>query len=240
EPGTLLGSVEADDAVHSVERISDPDRLHAIKDIIAADDVLLADGHHRYSVARAYRDEVRAATGRTNTRAERTLAFVNELVEDQLCIEAIHRLYTGISADSLREYLNRFFEFSPATSSPTILADMVARKRLVILWPDGACEWLMPRCGVFDNVRGLDGVWLEMALENSGAEVTYQHGLTEMKNRVKTEDFTAGILIRPTTIEEIQRTAREGLLMPPKSTFFTPKLLTGWVLRASEPLPRRK
>jgi uncharacterized protein (DUF1015 family) len=41
----------------------------------------------------------------------------------------------------------------------------------------------------------------------------------------------AAIFIRPTSITEIRRTAEEGLLMPPKSTFFTPKLRTGLVLR---------
>jgi uncharacterized protein (DUF1015 family) len=41
----------------------------------------------------------------------------------------------------------------------------------------------------------------------------------------------AGVLIRPTGIDEIRRTAHEGLLMPPKSTFFTPKLRTGLVIR---------
>ena len=39
------------------------------------------------------------------------------------------------------------------------------------------------------------------------------------------------MLIRPVDIAEIERTAREGVLMPPKSTFFTPKLRTGLVLR---------
>ncbi len=39
------------------------------------------------------------------------------------------------------------------------------------------------------------------------------------------------MLIRPVSIDEIERTAREGLLMPPKSTFFTPKLRTGFVIR---------
>jgi uncharacterized protein (DUF1015 family) len=39
------------------------------------------------------------------------------------------------------------------------------------------------------------------------------------------------VLIRPTGIDEIRRTADEGLLMPPKSTFFTPKLRTGLVMR---------
>ena len=39
------------------------------------------------------------------------------------------------------------------------------------------------------------------------------------------------VLIRPVSVAEIERTAREGVLMPPKSTFFTPKLRTGFVIR---------
>jgi len=42
---------------------------------------------------------------------------------------------------------------------------------------------------------------------------------------------SAGILIRPVPFDEIVRTAERGDLMPPKSTFFTPKLLTGLVIR---------
>ena len=55
--------------------------------------MLIADGHHRYGISRTYRDEVRAATGRTDTPAEETLTFVSELVADQLSVAAIHRLY---------------------------------------------------------------------------------------------------------------------------------------------------
>jgi uncharacterized protein (DUF1015 family) len=40
------------------------------------------------------------------------------------------------------------------------------------------------------------------------------------------------VLISPVSIAEIERTARERLLMPPKSTFFTPKVRTGLVLRS--------
>ena len=42
---------------------------------------------------------------------------------------------------------------------------------------------------------------------------------------------TAAVLIRPVSVPEIERTAREGVVMPPKSTFFTPKLRTGLVIR---------
>jgi len=205
---------------------------------MATDDVLIADGHHRYGVSQQYRDEIRAATGRTDTAAEYTLAFINELVADQLSIEAIHRVYTGCSLDQLRADLSGCFALSPAPApSPGLLAEMVESGRLVLLHPDGSAEWLTPRPGAFDGVRALDGAWLEHALAGSPARVDYQHGLDEMIELVGSGAVTAGILIRPTSLAEIQRTAREGLLMPPKSTFFTPKLRTGLVLRPTEPLP---
>ena len=96
----------------------------------------------------------------------------------------------------------------------------------------GAATWtLSPRPGAFDDVRALDGAWLEAALADTPAEVTYQHGLEEVLAAVAEGRAVAAVLIRPVGIAEIERTAREGLLMPPKSTFFTPKLKTGLVIR---------
>ena len=68
-------------------------------------------------------------------------------------------------------------------------------------------------------------------LATSGAEVAYQHGLDEVLGAVESGAAAAAVLIRPVGVTEIERTAREGLLMPPKSTFFTPKLRTGFVVR---------
>ena len=62
-------------------------------------------------------------------------------------------------------------------------------------------------------------------------KVAYQHGYREIIEQLATAKFTAAVLIRPVSVSEIQRTASEGLLMPPKSTFFTPKLQTGLVIR---------
>ncbi len=231
-PGEPVGSMTADGVVHTVERVTDPARLARIQAIIAADDVLLADGHHRYAIARTYRDEVRAATGRTDTAAEQTLTFVNELVEDQLSIEAIHRLYTDVALADLKATLARFFMLTPApTPTPSTLAQMVDDGCLVLLEPDGSASWLRPMPEAFAGVRALDGAYLEHALADLPAAVSYQHGLDEMRHAVTSGAFTAGVLIRPTSLAEIERTAREGLLMPPKSTFFTPKLRTGFVLR---------
>lgn len=237
EPGEPVGEMVAEGVVHTVERVSDPVRIAGITAILAADDVLIADGHHRYSISRTYRDEVRAASGHTDTEAEFTLTFVNELVADQLSIEAIHRVYTGTTIEQLRAELARGFDLEPAPEpTPAMLAEMVERGRLVLLSPDGSAEWLAPRAGAFDGVRALDGAYLEHALAGSSAEVSYQHGLAEVRELVGSGRVAAGILIRPTSLAEIQRTAREGLLMPPKSTFFTPKLRTGLVIRPTAPL----
>jgi hypothetical protein len=96
---------------------------------------------------------------------------------------------------------------------------------------------LDPRRGAFDGVRALDGVWLETALADTEATVSYQHGLPEALGHVATGEVTAAVLIRPVSVAEIERTARERLLMPPKSTFFTPKLKTGFVLRPLDSTP---
>ncbi|MDR1791056.1 MAG: DUF1015 domain-containing protein [Propionibacteriaceae bacterium] len=244
-PGEPLGSLEVAGVTHSVERVSDPQRIAEIAQILAADDVLIADGHHRYAVSRFYRDEVRAGSGRTDTEAEYTLTFVNELIDEQLSIEAIHRLYSGICLEHLRGVFAACFDFTPLHAELTgeTLAQMTRLGRLVFLHPDGTAEWMTPKDDAFDGVRALDGAYLEHALapiaadpHDSNLTVSYQHGLAEMRAAVASGAYTAGVLIRPTSIAEIKRTAREGLLMPPKSTFFTPKLRTGFVIRPTAAL----
>ncbi|MGI9051895.1 MAG: DUF1015 family protein [Ilumatobacteraceae bacterium] len=234
DPADPVGAVTVDGVEHVVERVADPDRIAAITAHLARDDVLLADGHHRYGVSRLHRDEARAATGRTDTPAEETLAFVGELVAEQLSIEAIHRLYGEASFEELRSLLARSFDLSPADApTPATLAAMERDGRLVLLGPGGSTEWLTPRPVAFDDVRPLDGAWLEHALSGSPAadHVAYQHGLDETVAAVAAGHANGAVLIRPVSLTEIERTAREGLLMPPKSTFFTPKLRTGFAIR---------
>ncbi len=89
--------------------------------------MLIADGHHRYGIARVYRDEVRDATGSRDTPAELTLTFVGELVAEQLSVEAIHRLYAGVTFERLREELAASFELAPIDEpTPATLAAMAA------------------------------------------------------------------------------------------------------------------
>ena len=233
EPAELLGELTDDlGVVHSVERVTDDARIAAISAAIAAHPVVIADGHHRYAISRTYRDETRERTNSTTTGAELTLTYINELIDEQLSVAALHRLYEGITYKQLAAALSPFFTINDADPvGETTLSQMNERGSLCLVAKTGRTHWLTPIAEKFAGVRNLDSAYLEHALSSVQHEVRYQHGVTEVKHELQTSDATAAILIRPVSVAEIQRTANEGLLMPPKSTFFTPKLRTGFVLR---------
>jgi uncharacterized protein (DUF1015 family) len=232
--GAPMGSfVDTAGVTHTIERVDDPDRVRSIARLVSSAPVLIADGHHRYGVARTYRDERRARGDGTD--AETTLTYVAELVEDQLSIAAIHRLYKSIGVDALREVLATYFDVEAAGRiDDNVVAEMDRRGSLCLVAPSLESWWLTPRDGAFGAARNLDSDRLEVALRSVAHDVAYQHGVDEVCEHLRHGHADAAILIRPTGIDEIRRTAAERLLMPPKSTFFTPKLRTGIVFRTLE------
>ena len=213
-----MGSCRDEHGVlHSLERVTDPARVAAIRDAVSSNPVLIADGHHRYAISRTFRDEQRAAHGGDAGAAELTFTYVAELVEDQLSIDAIHRLYRGVSADDLLGILSASFDVAEAGQvTPAFATEVVARGALCLVRADGSGVWLTPRADVFADVRALDGAYLEHALRDHDIDVTYQHGVQHVVDIVAGGDVV-GVLIRPTSIVEIRRTADERLLMPPKA-----------------------
>ena len=231
-PGEFLGEFTDRDGVqHRVERVDDPMRVRSIASLVSSAPVLIADGHHRYAIARTYRDEMRGT--QLEAAAGTTMTYVGELVEQQLSIAAIHRLYRGITADDLRRVLSTKFHVEPVGGSVTkrIIPDMSQRGSLCLVDATGAGWWLTPKPDAFVGLRDLDSDRLEFALRSVGHEVAYQHGFDEVLVQLRAGHAEVAVFIRPTGIAEIRRTADERLLMPPKSTFFTPKLRTGLVLR---------
>jgi uncharacterized protein (DUF1015 family) len=231
--------VDEQGVVHLVERIVDPARIAVISAAVAANPVLIADGHHRYAISRSYRDEVRAATGRVDTDAELTMTYVAELVAEQLSIDPIHRVYRGITAEALEARLARYGTMQDAGVVTTrVGAETIDRGAMCVVHGDGSGTWFTPRAGAFAGVRALDGAYLEHVLgdqtggDGDAIDVSYQHGVQNVIDLMRDGKADVAVLIRPTGIDEIRRTAIERLLMPPKSTFFTPKLRTGLVLRA--------
>lgn len=230
EPADLVAECTDEDGVHHVlERVSDPQRIATISSLVSSHPVLIADGHHRYAISRTYRDESRAHGGPSD--AELTMTYVGELIQEQLSVAAIHRLY-NVDHATLIGALENFYDVSEAGAvSPTTISEMDARGCLCLVKPDASGVYLTPRETAFTGVRNLDSSRLEHALSNLTHDVTYQHGVREVLRKVTNGIATSAILIRPVSLEEIRRTADTGELMPPKSTFFTPKLRTGMVMR---------
>jgi uncharacterized protein (DUF1015 family) len=233
-PGQSVGQcVDENGVTHIVERVTDPGRISAISAAIGADAVVIADGHHRYAISRTYRNERRAATGRSDLGCELTLAYVGELVEAQLSVAAIHRLINGVPDWALLQSFSPLFEMAPAgIVGPAHAREVVERGALCFVHSDGHGTYMTPRPESFAGVRDLDSARLEHALSSVAEfELSYQHGVNNVLAALAAGNASAGVLLRPVSVAEIRRTADEGLLMPPKSTFFTPKLRTGLVIR---------
>jgi uncharacterized protein (DUF1015 family) len=234
EPGTPLGSTIDDDGVaHTVERVDDPSRCEAIAAAVADHAVLIADGHHRYGVSRQYRDECRAGNGGLPGPYDLTMTYLGELVEDQLSVAPIHRLLDGLPAGrAWLEVLTAWFDTEPAGPATAELAtSLVELGALAYVEADGTATLLRPRADRFDGVRDLDSVRLEQALDDVPHVLRYEPKVSSVLQALAAGEAQAAVLVRPVSVAEIERTAREGVLMPPKSTFFTPKLRTGLVLR---------
>ena len=227
-----MGSVTVDGVEHRVERLTDPERIAAIRDAIGSDDVLIADGHHRYGIARTYRDEVRRSTGSEQTPAELTLAFISELVADQLSVDAIHRLYVTPGFDELRDRLAMSFELEPAGPvDGSTLARMTKRGALCLVDAAGDGAWLLPEAR---RVRRGPRPRRGMARARAPRRRRRRHLPARCRPRadaLRSGAAAVAVLIRPSASPRSSARRGEGLLMPPKSTFFTPKLRTGLVVR---------
>lgn len=201
--------------------------------VIAEGPVLVADGHHRFEVAKNYRLERQAELGDAPAPHDYVLALAVELVEDQLAVGAIHRLISGVSADEIKTTLERHFVLTPTDVPDAGIGQrMVDASGLALITNDGT--WLAVPTGVTveSATMDLDSSRLDVALpELPAATVVYQHGWKECTEAVRNGDASAAVLLRPASVEQIAAVCHGGDRMPPKTTFFWPKPRTGMVYR---------
>ena len=225
-PGESMGLVHVEGVTHSAERVVDPDRIAAIQDAVQSSPVVIADGHHRYEVARRYR----ASSGLAD--AELTMTLVMELTEEQLAVQAIHRLISGVDSTEFIASLDAHFVRSAAgVVNAEFASAVVDCEALCLVHASGAGEWLTPRPHTFAGVADLDSARLRFALRNIVHDVAYQHGVDLTVNAVASGRAQYAVLLRPVSVPAIRQLAAERGLMPPKSTFFVPKPRTGFVIR---------
>jgi uncharacterized protein (DUF1015 family) len=235
-PPTADPVVDGDGIAHQCWPITDPAQIAAIVALVSSAPIVIADGHHRFETALTYQAQrqAEAADPGSDHAYDLVLALVVELVEDQLSVQAIHRLVSGLPNDfDLVAALARHFVLDPTDGPDATIADrMAAADSLALLTPDGT--WLLHPTEATRAAAGhdLDSSRLEVALADlPDHEVVYQHGWDLAAAAVERGEAQAALLLRPVSVEQIASTGRGGERMPPKTTFFWPKPRTGFVFR---------
>jgi uncharacterized protein (DUF1015 family) len=229
-----LTAVDDDGVIHELSPISDPDAIEQITALVASEPVVIADGHHRYETAMFYRTEIRSENGDQPGDHDLVMALIVELSPDELFVEPIHRLISGLPDNfDVAAALSSYFTIEPGPEDPAAL--MLAGRERGALGLITATEHvlLVPGPKVEQEADAdLDSSRLDVALAALPAhELVYQHGARLAADAVATGKAQAAVLLRPATVDQIAQTAHSGVRMPPKTTFFSPKPRTGLVYR---------
>ncbi|MGQ0520194.1 MAG: DUF1015 family protein [Actinomycetota bacterium] len=225
-----------DDGVHHrLWRVAQAGVVEAIAGAVAANPVIIADGHHRYETALAYRDERRAATRGAAGAYDAVLAWVVEATEDQLTVAPTHRLVSGLPHGyDIVAAFSAFFDLEETAPPGADLAErMAGAGALALATADGT--WLLRPTPATEAAaeHRLDSSRLDVALATLPPHLlAYQHGAHETAAEVETGRVDAAVFLRPAGVAQIAEVSRGAARMPPKTTFFTPKPRTGMVFRA--------
>lgn len=236
---------DGEGTVHRLWPVDDPDVHAAVTAELAGAELLIADGHHRYETARAYMAEI----GGDGPHCYALMALTG-LDDPGLTVFPTHRMLTGIANPDLHDRLERgLFEAFEAEEEAAIdpagmdgvgcfgYADGITGRRFRLRLRDpGRLPDLFPdRSEAF---RTLDAAILErivfrdllgMAPEDVEAKrgLAYAHTVAEAERALESGAAQAAFVLRATPIEQVRAVAAAGETMPPKSTFFHPKLLSG-------------
>jgi uncharacterized protein (DUF1015 family) len=259
---TALGEVEATDPVvdcvdatgtgHRLWPISDPGRIAAWREALADQRVLIADGHHRYRTALAYRDSLRQAeAGGAAAPWEQTLMLLVDIDRHGPAVLAIHRLLAGVPAETVLQAVARDFE-ARLLASPLELEMELERLPVEAigygLYGGGRSVLLVARDPAALAARtGLDHAPLDvevlhgpvlaglLGVQESEGQVAFESDLAEAVDQVDRGAWASLMLLRPAPFPAVVDIAQRGRTLPPKTTFFYPKPRDGLVLRPLEP-----
>ena len=231
-----VADVYDDDGVrHQLWVLSDADTVAAVGTAVATAPVVLADGHHRYETALAYREECRRANGGVPGPYDLVMALVVELSEDQLTVGAIHRTISGLPAEfDLVEALGQWFDVVRAGAADDRTLGALADSSSLALVAGSEAYLLLAHAEVQEQEgNDLDSNVIAAVLaELPPHEVMHRHSVAEALEALQLGQAQAAFLLRPVTVKQIDQWANERRRMPPKTTFFSPKPRSGMVFRS--------
>ena len=228
----------------------------------AARPIAIADGHHRYETALRYRDERRMSRSCEEDPAFDYLLMLFLPIDADLTVLPTHRIARDLDpsgTDALLERAAELFDVERGVEADA-LRDRFDAAGLVDggagrfgLWTRSGGAVLSARRDAFEPFlpaggaayRGLDVVMLGVALERllgispddvAAGAVSYTKSAAEAIERVGngSDGACAAFLLEPTPVASIVAVARDGDVMPQKSTYFYPKALTGLVINPHE------
>jgi uncharacterized protein (DUF1015 family) len=235
---------DADGTLHRLWRCSDPAAIAEAQHALEAVELLIADGHHRYETARVYAEEI---GGEGEHRY--VLMCLVALEDPGLTVFPTHRLVGGLAATrraALAAAIERDFVASPvartqsappAGGGPLELGYVDAERAAHLTLRDQAIADAalagMPAAYRQLDTGVLEALLLKGALGLSDEDISqlhdfgYARDVTQALALVDSGRYDAAFLMRPTPVEQVRDVAAAGVNMPPKSTYFFPKLLTG-------------
>jgi len=220
--------------------VRDPSRFP-----LPASPLYIADGHHRYETASAY--------ARENPAAERVLALIVSAEDPGLAVLPTHRVIFGAGRDLehvLPRWRDRFDVVPvPAGRDPVEMLASLGRERTACIVADrtrmialvmhpGALPDRLPALAQSEAVRDLDVARVESLvvkeIPGSGTTTPTLRYIADAKQALDTVRHggaALAVLLNPTKVEQVFAVADAGDVMPPKSTYFIPKVPSGLVLR---------
>jgi uncharacterized protein (DUF1015 family) len=250
--GALTGQpwgevTDGDGTLHRLWRCSDGAAIERVQQALASAELLIADGHHRYETSRVYAEEI---GGEGEHRY--VLMCLVALEDPGLTVFPTHRLVRGldrakraalasaIERDFVATAVTREQLAPPAGGGPLELGylDADGSRRLVLrdqAIADAALAELPPPYRRLDT-GVLEALLLRGALGLSEDDISHLHDFGYARDAsqaielVDSGEYDAAFLLRPTPVQAVRDIAAAGVNMPPKSTYFFPKVLTGMVM----------
>lgn len=236
----LYGFVSEDGITHNVWKITAPEEIEAIREAFASTgSIYIADGHHRAAsavkVGLKRREENPGYTGQEEFNFFLSVLFA----EEELMIMPYNRVVKDLNSYEKEEFLQRVSEHFVITETGTENYSPVKKGEFGMFLDD---IWYKleskAECAGDNPVDRLDvailqnyllGPVLGIADPKTDQRIDFVggiRGLEELKRRCRS-DMRLAFSMYPTSITELFDVADAGLLMPPKSTWFEPKLRSG-------------